>query len=136
MPAEQRASLVLVLVVALVAVLGVAAVWSGVSLMFRSNCAWMAVVTALDAALLLRLAAVPPGRARAGWAIAITLATVCVALFVIAAAQIGLLMGFRPADAVWRISPGLAWLYTSTNVGWLDGVWLAAALALAWRAGR
>ena len=118
------------------AVLGVAAVWSGVSLMFRSHCAWMAVVTALDTALLLRLAAVPPGRARAGWAVAITLATVCVALFVIAAAQIGLLMGFRPADAVWRISPGLAWLYTSTNVGWIDGVWLAAALALAWRAGR
>jgi len=125
-----------VLAISLVAVLGVAAVWSGFSLMFRSNCAWMAVVTALDAALLLRLAAVPPGRARAGWAVAITLATVCAALFAIAAAQIGLLMGFRPADSIWRISPGLAWLYTTSNMGWLDGVWLAAALTLAWRVGR
>lgn len=126
----------MLLVVALVAVLGVAAVWSGVSLMFRSHCGWMAVVTALDAALLLRLAAVPPGRTRAGWAVGITVATVGVALFVIAAAQIGVLMGFRPSEAVWRISPGLAWLYTATNVGWLDGIWLAAGLGLAWRVGR
>ncbi|MBB5207140.1 hypothetical protein [Chiayiivirga flava] len=126
----------MVLLVAVVAVAGVAAVWSGLSLVFRSNCAWMAVVTALDAALLLRLAAVPAGPARAGWAIAITLATVAVAWYLVSAAQIGLLMGFRPADAVWKISPGLAWLYGTTNFGWVDAAWLLGALGIAWRFGR
>lgn len=126
----------MVLVVAVVAVAGVAAVWSGLSLVFRSNCGWMALVTALDAALLLRLAAIPPGRARAGWAVAITLATVAVAWYLVSAAQIGMLMGFRPADAVWKISPGLAWLYGVTNFGWLDAAWLGAGLFAAWRFGR
>lgn len=126
----------MVLLVAVVAVAGVAAVWSGLSLVFRGNCGWMAVVTALDAALLLRLAAIPPGRARAGWAIAITLATVVVAWYLVSAAQIGLLMGFRPADAVWKISPGLAWLYAQSNATWGDLAWLLAALGIGWRVAR
>lgn len=136
MPAERRASLLLLLSVSIVAVAGVGAVWSGLSLMLRSGCGWMAVVTALDAALLLRLANVPAGNTRAVWAVGITLATVLVAWFLIAGAQIGLLMGFRPADAIWKISPGLAWLYTRTNVGWIDLMWLAGGLGLAWRFGR
>lgn len=134
--AENRASPWVALAVALVAVAGVAAVWSGLSLVFRGSCGWMAVVTALDAALLLRLAAWPPGRARAGWTVAITLATVVVAWYLIAAAQIGLPMGARPAEAIWKISAGLAWLYTWTNWSWADLAWLVVALGVGWRAGR
>ena len=59
-----------------------------------------------------------------------------VAWYLLSAAQIGLLMGYRPADAVWKISPGLAWLYTSTNFDWIDALWLAGGVAAAWRIGR
>lgn len=122
--------------VALVAIAGVASMWSGLSLLFRTSCGWMALLTALDAALMLRLAAYPPGRARAVWTMVITLGTVAAAWYLISAAQIGALMGYRPADAVWKISPGLAWLYTTTNFAWTDAAWLLGALALAWRFGR
>lgn len=137
MAAEQRASSsLLVVFVAVVAIAGVAAVWSGVSLMLRASCGWMAVVTALDAALLLRLANWPPGRGRAAWTLVITLGTVLVAWYLIAAAQIGLPMGVRPAEAIWKISPGLAWLYAQSNADWGDLAWLLAALGIGWRIGR
>ncbi|MFY8136087.1 MAG: hypothetical protein ACOVKS_13900, partial [Aquimonas sp.] len=47
-----------------VAVLGLAAVWAGVSLHFGGPSPWMLLVVTLDAALLLRLAGLPAGRTR------------------------------------------------------------------------
>lgn len=115
---------------------GVAAVWMGVSVMLRDPSSWMAVVAALDAALLLRLASFPPGRERAAIAIGITFATVVFAGFLFATAHVGLLMGMRPSESVWKMSPGLALLYVQANTGFADYAWVLGALGVAWRAGR
>jgi len=136
---DRRPSLAirfLALLAGMAAIAGVAAVWMGVSVMLRGPCSWMAVVAALDAALLLRLASFPPGRERAAIAVAITAATVIFAGFLFATAHVGLLMGMRPSESVWKMSPGLALLYVQANTGLFDLAWVLGALGLAWRTGR
>lgn len=118
------------------AVAGVAAIWSGVTVMLQSPCAWIAVIAALDAALLLRLASFPPGRERAWFGLVITAATVLAGGFLYATANVGLMLGMRPSESVWKMSIGLAQLFVNANTGWVDYAWVAAALVLAWRTCR
>ncbi len=118
------------------AVAGVAAIWSGLTVMLRSPCAWMAVIAALDAALLLRLASFPKCHERGWFAVAITAATVLAAGFLYATAHIGLMLGMRPSESVWKMSVGLAQLFVNANTGWVEYAWVAAALAIAWRSSR
>ncbi len=138
-PQRQRASLrstLFLLVAAAVAIAGVAAIWTGAALITRGNAGWMALVAALDAALLVRLAGYPRGSDRAVAATLITGATAVAAGFLLATARIGLAMGLRPADAVGRMSLDLAWLYVSSNAGLIELGWLLGALLLAWKIGR
>jgi hypothetical protein len=126
----------LAVVAAGVAIAGIAAIWAGVAAITGTQCAWFAVVAALDAALLLRLAAWPTGRSRAVFALSITVATVLCANIFVAAAQIGRVMGLRPYEALPRMSLELAALHTHANTGWLEWIWYAIAVALAYRLGR
>lgn len=119
-----------------VAVVGVAAVWAGMSLVTRSLCGWMAVIAALDAALLLRLANWPGGRGRALAALAVVVLTVLVAAYFVATAQIGRTLGLRPFEALPRMSLELAALYLRSNAGWVEALWSLSATAVAWRAAR
>lgn len=119
-----------------VAIIGVGAVWAGVSLVTRNHAGWMSVVAALDAALLLRLAGWPAGRQRVALALAVTALTVVAANFLIATAQIGRAMGMRPFEAIPRMSSELAMLYASTNNGWAELIWVVLALLVAWRLAR
>lgn len=112
-----------------VAVLGLAAVWAGVSVHFRSPCSWMLVVVAVDAALLLRLAGLPAGRVRLLLTAVVTVLTVIAAALLVSAAQIGLGMGLPPNEALPALSPGLVWLYLQAQLGWLDALWLLPAAA-------
>jgi hypothetical protein len=137
--ARSRPSIIVAvftLVASVVAVAGVAAIWAAASLVSGGNAGWMAVIAAADAALLLRLAGYPRGRGRSVLALAITLATVSFAGFLIATSKIGLSMGLRPVEAIGRMSGDLAWLYVQSNSGWVELGWLAAGCALAWRLGR
>lgn len=118
------------------AIAGVAAIWAGVGTLLRGPSPWMALLVALDAALLLRLAGMPPGRERAMFGLAIVAATIVVGGYFYAAAQVGMVLGLRPSESVLRMSPGLAWLYLRANLGALDALWLAGGLALGWRACR
>jgi hypothetical protein len=120
----------------IVAVVGVAAIWAGVTLATRDHCGWMIVLAALDAALLLRLAGWPAGRGRAALATAVTLLTGIAANFLIAASQIGFSMGMRPVEAVPRMSLDLALLYAQSNNTGFDLFWWGLALFLAWRLSR
>ncbi len=129
-------TLPLALAACAVAIVGVAAVWAGVSLITRTQCAWMAPVAALDAALLLRLATMPAGRVRVALALAVTLLTIVAANFLVASAQIGVSMGLRPVEAVSRMSLELAALHAQFNNGWIEAGWYALALVLAWRCAR
>jgi len=136
-PTRMRSStLLLASLTGIAAVAGVAAIWAGVSIFMRSNAPWMAVLAALDAALLLRLSGMVPGRSRASAAVAIVVLTTMLAGFFISAARIGFSLGLRPADALWRMSSELSWLYVSANAGWPELLWLLAGCALAWRLGR
>lgn len=132
----RSATLPLALAACAVAIVGVAAVWAGVSLITRTQCAWMAPVAALDAALLLRLATMPAGRVRVALALAVTLLTIVGANFLVASAQIGVSMGLRPVEAVSRMSLELAALHAQSNNGWIEAGWYALALVLAWRCAR
>ncbi len=131
-----NATRLLALLAGLAAIAGVAAIWAGVGTILRGPVAWMALLVALDAALLLRLAGMPAGRERAAFGVAIVAATIIAGGYLYAAAQVGLVLGLRPSESVLRMSPGLAWLYLRANVGALDALWLAAGVALGWRACR
>jgi hypothetical protein len=120
----------------LAAVAGVAAIWSGLTVMLGGPCGWMAVVAALDAALLLRLASFPAGRERAAFALVITAATVAAGAFLFATAHVGLMLGMRPSESVWKMSLGLASLYVQANTGWVELAWVGAALMIAWLSNR
>lgn len=135
-PLSTRAGSIMGLLIAVVAVAGASAIWLGVAVILRSNAGWMAVVVALDAALLLRLAGLRPGARRAIWAIAITLTTIVAAAFLVATARIGMDMGIRPAEAVSKMSLGLSWLWVQSNSGWPEALWVAVAVGVAWRLGR
>ena len=135
-PRTSPAATVFSLLASLAAIAGIAAIWTGISLVTRSNAGWMAVVAALDAALLLRLAGYRRGNDRALFTLIVVLATTALAGFLIATAAIGLPMGLRPYHAVGRMSLELAWLFVQANSGWVELGWLVAASVVAWKAGR
>lgn len=120
----------------LFAIVGVAALWAGASLILGGLSSWIAVLAALDAALLLRLAGWPHGRTRVALALAVTGLTALVAGYFVATAQVGRVMGMRPYEALPRMSPELAWFYLQTQLGWAEAVWLALAGLVAWRAAK
>ena len=135
-PTVSTASRWLALAACAVAVIGVAAVWAGLSLITNGPCGWMAVLAALDAILLLRLANWPPGRSRVAVALGVIGLTVICAGYFIATAQIGRMMGMRPYEALPRMSVDLASLYLRANVGWAEALWLMLAGVVGWRGAK
>ena len=115
---------------------GFAAAWVLVALARDSQCSWMALLAALDAAFLLRLARMPPGRARALLAVAGTVLTIALANWGIAAAQIGRAMGLLPWESLGKLGPFYAWTLASLANPPIDLWWLAASLVLAGVASR
>ena len=69
--------------------IGFAAAWVLVAFARNQQCSWMALLAAIDAVLLLRLGRMPRGIARSLLAVAGTVATIVLANWGIAAAQIG-----------------------------------------------
>lgn len=118
-------------VATLAGILGIAAIWTGVAVVSGKPAGWMALVAAVDAVLLLRLAGVRSGWPRAGMAMAATAATAVLANWFIVATQLGLAMGLRPLPSALRLGPDLAWQLTIQANGGLDLAAILAALALA-----
>lgn len=118
------------------AIAGIAAVWAGLAAITANQTAWMSLVAALDAALLMRLAGWPGGTSRACVATAITLLTIVVANGLVATALIGRAMGMRPYDALSGMSLELAALHARSNTGAIELACYLVAIALAWRLGR
>lgn len=117
-------------------VLGMSALWLAVSWTVGSPCAWLAPVAALDMVLMLRMAGAPAGRRRAALAVAGTLAAAGISLWMIAATQMGRLLGLSPLESAQRLGPVLAGELTRHSTSPWDLAWLGLALALAWRLGR
>lgn len=115
----------------LLATLGCAAAWILVALATGRQSSWMAVVAAIDAAVLLRVARAPAGAARAVAGVAATLATIALANWGIAAGEVGRSVGMLPWEAAIRLGPDYAWTLAGLANGTADRLWLAAAVAVA-----
>lgn len=96
----------------------------------------MAVVAAIDAAVLLRLARMPTGWTRASWGIAATVLAIALANWGLAAAQIGRLVGLSPWESALRLGPSHAWTLVSLANPAPQLAWLLLALVVAAVASR
>lgn len=117
--------------VTLATLLGIAAVWTVANLRLDGLNGWFAAVAAVDAALMLRLAGLAPGRVRAATAALATLGAAALVAFLSAALRTGMMFGMEPSVAVASMSPSFAWTLTLASAGWLDVAWLAASTAAA-----
>lgn len=115
----------------LLGIAGCAALWVLVSTATGGVASWMAVVAALDAALLLRMARVRPGIGRAFWGVMATAACIGVSLWVVVAGLLGRMLGLTPWDAAGRMGAYHAWTLVQTTHGAADAAWLAAGVVIA-----
>ena len=126
------------LAVALLALasLGVAAIWVLLAMRLDRQCSWMAVVAALDAALVLRLLRVRPGPMRAAWGVLATAVAILAANWAIMASWLGRYLGLLPWESMLRLGPELGTLLVRLSNSPGDLAWLAAALLAAAVASR
>src|SRR5690606_15695106 len=110
--------------------LGVAAAWVLLAMALNAQCSWMALVAAVDAALIVRLLRLRPGAARA---LAGLLSTAPAGA---RAAWLGGHMGLLPWESMLKLGNGLAWLLVRLSNGPADLAWIAAGLAVAAIASR
>ena len=117
--------------VLLLASAGAAAAWTLLALALDRQIGWMAVLAALDAALVLRFVRMPAGPARMALAVAGTVLAIVLANWWIAGGQMGALVGLPPWDAIPRLGPAHAWTLLGLANGAAELAWYAVALALA-----
>ena len=77
---------------------GVAAAWVAAAMVSETQCAWMAVVAALDAAWLLRLAGAPRGGTRMAAGVLATATAIVLAHWGIVSAHLAGMMGLSLFD--------------------------------------
>ena len=111
--------------------LGIAAAWILVADSRNTQSSWMAVVAALDAAWLLRLARARPGALRALLGTAATALAIVVASWGIVAAQLARPMGMLPWESALKLGPHHAWTLACMANGAADLAWLGAGLVVA-----
>lgn len=110
--------------------------WLALAMFLGSPCGWMAPLVALDMVWMLRLGAAPPGRGRAGLAVAATALVVAASYWLVAASHMGRMLGLSPLESAQRLGPVLAGELTRHAASGWDGAWAILALLLAWRLGR
>lgn len=115
---------------------GVAAAWVAAAMIAASQCSWMAVVAALDAAWLLRLAGAPAGNGRMVAGVLATIAAIVLAHWGIVAAHLSGMMGLPFLDAMLRLGPSLAWTLSALANTTTDLALLALGLVVAAFASR
>ena len=115
----------------LAGVLGSDAVWVALAVATGSPCSWMALLAAVDIAVLLRFAGAVPGRGRVLTVVLATALAVALAQWLIVATQVGILLGLQPLDSALRLGPVLARQLLVLSLGPGDLAWMAASLPLA-----
>ena len=111
-------------------------IWIMLALYLERPCTWMAVLGAIDAALILRFAGMPAGWARAAWAMLATALMIALANWGIAATQMGMSMGLNPGDSAMKLGMGHAWTLLGLANHAIDLVWMGVALVVAAIAAR
>lgn len=113
-----------------------ALVWALLAIYLGRQSSWMAVLGAVDSALLLRLGGMPRGTGRAALAVGATAAIILVFNWAIVATQIGMVMGLNPLDSALKLGMHHARTLASLANSGIDLAWMAAALVLAWLLAR
>ena len=116
--------------------LGAAAAWVLVAMALDRQSSWMALVAAVDAALILRMARVRPGVPRALWGVLATTLAVAAANWGLVAAWLGRYLGMMPWESMLKLGHGFAWLLMRLSNGPADLAWLGLALVVAAVASR
>jgi hypothetical protein len=114
-----------------VGVLGISAVWVAGSVLSASTCSWLALVAAIDMAVLLRLTNAPTGPMRALAAVLATAAAIVLSQWLIVGTQMGFAVGLAPLASSLRLGPALAWQLGELSLDRLDWILMLAALPLA-----
>jgi hypothetical protein len=120
----------------LLGALGFAAAWVLFAYARGQLVAWMAILAALDVALLLRLGRVPAGWTRAATGVAVTALIIAAATWGVLAALTGLPLGLLPWESALRLGPSHAVTLLPLAYGQLEAAWFGAALVLAAVASR
>ena len=120
----------------IVGVLGLAAAWTGVALLTRTQAGWMALIAALDAAVMLRLAGFPSSRLRAALAVGVILVAIALANFLLIATRMGMRLGLDPSESARLLSVEMAWVLAGYANAPLDLAWIVGATLAAWWLGR
>lgn len=131
-----RKRVVAPLILAVLGIFGMSAVWALLALIVDRQCAWMAVLTAADIALLLRLGHAAPGMPRAAVNVFATLATIALANWTIAATQMGGPMGLKLVDSVQRLGVDHAQTLLGLANQPAELAWYAVAVIVAFWLGR
>ena len=116
---------------ALVGSTGIAAAWVAAALLTSSQCGWMALVAALDAAWLLRLGRAPRGAARMALGVAATLLAIALAQWGIVSAHLSGMLGLGLAETMGKLGPALAWTMAQLANTPADWAWMVAGLVVA-----
>lgn len=110
---------------------GIAAAWILLADARGAQSSWMAVIAALDAAWLLRLARARPGTVRALAGATATALAIVIANFGIVASQLARPMGMLPWESALKLGPHHAWTLASLANSPVDLAWFAAGLVIA-----
>ena len=113
-----------------------AAIWILLAVYTGKPCGWMAVLAALDVALMLRWGGMPRGSARVLVAVLATATIAVLVNWLTAATQIGFAMGLNPWDSALKLGADYAWTLAGLANQTADRVWMGAALLLAALAAR
>jgi hypothetical protein len=110
-------------------------IWVLLALYLGRQSGWLALLAALDAAVLLRFAGVRPGSRRALVAALATVAMAVLANWFIIASQLGFVLGLLPWESALRLGFSHAWTLAQLANGTLDwACLLASPLLAAWLA--
>ncbi|GMU43857.1 MAG: hypothetical protein IT479_13265 [Xanthomonadales bacterium] len=118
-------------VAALLAATALGALWSLFGLAAGSRAAWMAPITSLLLALLLRYNQHPPGPGRACASLSLALLCSMHASYLIAAGFVAASMGLNLFDTLRAIGPDMAWSITRAHLTGFDLLCLTLALLVA-----
>jgi hypothetical protein len=135
-PTAPRARIFAPMLLAALGVFGMSAGWALLALIVDRHCAWMAVLTAADIALLMRLARATPGWPRAATTVVATLATILLANWTIAATQIGGQFGLRLVESIQRLGADHAQTLFGLANRPAELAWYAIAVIVALWLGR
>jgi hypothetical protein len=108
-----------------------AAIWILLAVYTGKPCGWMAVLAALDVALMLRWGGMPRGWVRVLVAVLATAAIAALVNWLTAATQIGFAMGLNPWESALKLGADYAWTLAGLANHTADRVWMGAALVLA-----